>query len=290
MFLSPNALAKFARRPCRAASVLLCAAASLVVCGCQNGAFQPPPGAATSSLLAPQVPGQPQAQAAAVQDLNRRVAQLDLNNTDLHRQLAQKAQQEKALQDQVGLLQKQLGDVAQRFKDSQLAQQSAQDKVSALEASTRFRGGASITANSSVKQSLSAVSIPGLDIRQEGEVIRIEVPADKLFVPGSAQLQQNGQRIIDEIASAITRSYPRQRIVIEGHADDSSAASPTAAHQLTGQQAQAVFTQLVDRGRLPARQLSVLAMGENHPLASNATAAGKAKNRRVEIVVYPDSL
>jgi chemotaxis protein MotB len=59
---------------------------------------------------------------------------------------------------------------------------------------------------------------------------------------------------------------------------------------LSGQQAQAVFAQLVERGRLPARQLSVLAMGENHPLASNATPAGKAKNRRVEIVVYPDSL
>ena len=37
---------------------------------------------------------------------------------------------------------------------------------------------------------------------------------------------------------------------------------------------------LVQRGRLPARQLSVLAMGDNHPLASNATPAGKAKNRK----------
>jgi flagellar motor protein MotB len=34
----------------------------------------------------------------------------------------------------------------------------------------------------------------------------------------------------------------------------------------------------------------VLAMGDNHPLASNATPAGKAKNRRIEVVVYPDTL
>ena len=61
---------------------------------------------------------------------------------------------------------------------------------------------------------------------------------------------------------------------------------------LTSAQAQSVFQQLVRSvSRLPpARQLSVLAMGENHPLASNATPAGKAKNRRIEIVVYPDTI
>ena len=51
-----------------------------------------------------------------------------------------------------------------------------------------------------------------------------------------------------------------------------------------------MFAQLVDRGRLPPRQLSILAMGASYPLASNGTAAGQAKNRRVEIVVYPDTL
>ncbi|MCI0357365.1 MAG: OmpA family protein [Planctomycetaceae bacterium] len=273
----------------RAALAALAVCALLAAAGCRSGAFQPPPNATTSTGNAA-LPQQTQALATQVQDLNRRVAQLDLNNADLHRQLAQKAQQETAAQEQVALLQKELGSIAQRYKDSQLAQQQAQQKVTALEASTRFRGGASISANSSVKQSLAAVSIPGLDIRQDGELIRIEIPADKLFAASSPQIQSNGQRIMDEVAAAIARSYPRQRIVIEGHTDDSFAGNPAAAHALAGQQAQAVFSQLVERGRLPARQLSVLAMGDNHPLASNATPAGKAKNRRIEIVVYPDSL
>jgi chemotaxis protein MotB len=280
------------RRNARAAlavCALACGTLLLAAAGCKNGAFQPPPSATTATGNAA-IPQQAQALAAQVQDLNRRVTQLDLNNADLHRQLAQKAQQEAAAKEQVALLQKELGTIAQRYKDSQVAQQEAQQKVSALEASTRFRGGASISANSSVRQSLAAVSIPGLDIRQDGELIRIEIPADKLFVPGSPQVQATGQRILDEVAAAIARSYPRQRIVIEGHTDDSFAASPATGHALAGQQAQAVFAQLVERGRLPARQLSVLAMGDNHPLASNATPAGKAKNRRIEIVVYPDSL
>ena len=107
---------------------------------------------------------------------------------------------------------------------------------------------------------------------------------------GSAQMTAEASRIVDEVAAAIARSYSRQRIVIEGHSDNSAAASPGGAHALTSAQSQAVFQQFVQRNRLPARQLSILAMGENHPRASNATPAGQSKNRRIEIVVYPDSI
>jgi chemotaxis protein MotB len=259
--------------------------------GCKEGPFAPPAGQAKASAVFPQ-PQQPQspAIAAQVQDLNRRVSQLDLNNADLHRQLAQAEQARQTSQDQVTLLQKQLGEMTNRLKDTQVAKAEVERQVSTIQASTRARGGATITANNSIRQSLSMVSIPGLDIRQDGEVIRIEIPSDKLFTPGTGQLQADGTRILDEVAATVHRTYQRQRIVIESHTDDSLGGNQTGAHMLTSAQAQSVFQQLVQRGRLPARQLSVLAMGENHPLASNATPAGKAKNRRIEIVVYPDTI
>ncbi len=274
-------------------NTLLLITAALGAAGCKEGPFGQ--AGATKQANAANVFQQPaaggsQAIASQVQDLNRRVGQLDVNNADLHRQLAQSEQARQASQEQVGLLQKQLGEMATRLKDTQVARAEAEKQVNAIQASTRARGGATITANNSVRQSLAPISIPGLDIRQDGEVIRIEVPADKLFMPGTAQLQSDGYRILDEVAASVQRTYQRQRIVVEAHTDDAQAANPTAAHMLTTAQAQAVFQQLVQRGRLPARQLSVLAMGENHPLASNATPAGKAKNRRVEIVVYPDTI
>jgi flagellar motor protein MotB len=265
--------------------------ACLCAIGCQQGPFQPTAAQTGSSSVFQQ---QAQTLTSQVQDLNRRVSQLDLNNADLHRQLAQAQQQQQkerqSAQEQVALLQKQLGETAAKLKDTQVARQEADKQVSALQASTRLRGGAAITANNSVRQSLATVSIPGLDIRQDGEVIRIEIPGDKLFLPGTAQLQTDGYRILDEVAAAIQRSYARQRIVVEGHTDDSVSANPTAAHTLTNAQAQAVFQQLVQRGRLPPRQLSVLAMGDNHPLVSNGTPTGKSKNRRIELVVYPDTI
>jgi flagellar motor protein MotB len=274
----------------RLTNLMLLAAALAMVSGCKEGPFAQAGASRQSSPAAVFPQGQSQAIAAQVQDLNRRVSQLDTNNADLHRQLAQAEQARQASQEQVTLLQRQLGEMAGRLKDTQIARVEAEKQINAIQASTRARGGATITANSSIRQSLATIAIPGLDIRQDGEVIRIEVPADKLFMPATAQLLTDGYRLLDEVAAAIQRNYQRQRIVVEAHTDDSLSANPTAAHQLTTAQAQAVFQQLVQRGRLPTRQLSVLAMGENHPLASNATPAGKAKNRRIEIVVYPDTI
>lgn len=268
-------------------NTFLLATAAALCAGCQQGAFAPPNGQAGAANVFQQ---QSQALTSQIQDLNRRVSQLDLNNSDLHRQLAQSEQQRQKAQDQADLFHKQITAMAEQLKSTQLAKTEADKQVTALQASTKMRGGATITANSSIKQSLSAVAIPGLDIRQDGEVIRIELPADKLFATGGGQLQADGYRILDEVAAAIQRSYSRQRIVIEGHTDDSLAGNSTAAHAVSSSQAGAVFQQLVQRGRLPARQLSVLAMGDNHPLASNGTAAGKSKNRRVEIVIYPDTI
>ena len=271
----------------RTVNALLLAAAVSACAGCQQGAFGPPTGQTGASNVFQQ---QASTLTSQVQDLNRRVSQLDLNNTDLHRQLAQSEQVRQKYEDQVKLLQSQLGEVTKRLSETQVAKTEIDKQVTALQASTKLRGGATITANSSIKQSLSAIAIPGLEIRQDGEVIRIEIPADKLFAPGGGQLQADGYRILDEVAAAIQRSYSRQRIVIEGHTDDSLAGNSTASHALSSSQAGAVFQQLVQRGRLPARQLSVLALGDNHPLASNGTAAGKTKNRRVELVIYPDTI
>ncbi|ADB19149.1 OmpA/MotB domain protein [Pirellula staleyi DSM 6068] len=267
----------------------LLAAASLVcflACGCKQGAFQPPAGTAQSNVFQQQST----ALNSQVQDLTRRVGQLDLNNADLHRQLAQADQLKQQYADQVSLLQKQLGDMASRLKETQTAKAEIDKQVQTLQASTRFRGGASIQANSSATNSLSTVQIPGIDVRQDGSVIRIELPADKLFVTGSLQPTLEAQRIIDEVATAIIRSYPRQRIVIEGHTDNAQAGNPAGAHLLAYNQSQAVFQQLVQRNSIPVRQLAIAAMGENHPLASNGTEQGRAKNRRIEIVVYPDTI
>lgn len=287
-------------------TLLVCVAAVCAATGCKQGAFSAAPTspgaggiAATPNqqLLAQQQmeqmknvwADQQKSLTSTVQDLTKRTSQLDLTNSNLTRELAQSQQQQQQYREQIDLLQKQLGDTASRLKNEQVATQDAAKKLQALQASTTFRGGASISANSSVKQALQAISLPGLEVKQDGDVVRIEIPADKLFTPGSAQLTAESGRILDEVASAIARSYSRQRIIVEGHSDNSPGTAVNA-HLLTNAQAQLVFQHFVQKNNLPARQLSILAMGENHQLTSNATPEGKAKNRRIEIVVYPDTI
>lgn len=291
-------------------AALSCAVVVSALTGCKPGAFSAAPSGPGAQSVAStpnqqllasqqmqtqleQMKGawlaQQQSLTSQVQDLTRRTAQLDLNNTNLTRELAQAQQQAQQYQEQIALLQKQLGETANRLKSEQVASQEATKQLQALQASMTFRGGASISANNSMKQPLETISIPGLEVRQDGEVVRIEIPADKLFHPGTAQMTPEASRILDEVASAIARSYPRQRIIVEGHSDNTPG-TPVNAHLLTNAQAQLVFQHFVQKNNLPTRQLSILAMGENIPLASNATPAGQAKNRRIEIVVYPSTI
>jgi len=262
--------------------------------GCNNNPFAPA-GASTAW----QQPGQQQPYEAQLAELNRRASQLDANNRDLNAQLAQGAQQFQVAREQVALLQRQLQDSAAQLRESQTARRETERQLETLRASYERRGGAVLTANSSIRQTLAPVEIPGVNVRQDGEVIRVELASDQLFVGGGAQLQPTAYLTVDQVATAILRSYPRQRIGIEAHTDDSvggaaggqAGAGPvSAAHQLTAAQAAAVLDLLATRNRLPSRQLFAAAHGANHPRVANTTAEGRFRNRRIEIVIYPESI
>jgi flagellar motor protein MotB len=258
--------------------------------GCQNGPFASNPQG--FQWQAGQQPApQEQPYLAQLQELNRRVTQLDQNNRDLHMQLAQAQQGAQASGDQVKFLQKQLADTANQLRSAQLAKQDAEKRVDAIQASTRHRGGATISANNSIKSTLTPIDIPGLEVVQDVDVIRIVLPADQLFRQGSVQFQPGAAQTLDSVADAITRNYPRQMVGVEGHTDTPlSGAGPTAAHQLAAAQAYAVFEHLTNQNRMPAQQLTVMSQGANRPRYSNETAAGKAGNRRIELVIYPETI
>jgi len=149
-------------------------------------------------------------------------------------------------------------------------------------------GGATLRANNSLLQKLSAIQIPGGAARMDGDVIRIEFPSDRMFIPGTYQLQPSQMPVLQNIVTTVRESFSRQIIGVEAHWDGSTLDSNTTDHQLTATQSLAVFEQLTRLG-LPARQLFTMAMASNRPRHANQMSGGISPNRRIEMVIYPET-
>lgn len=265
----------------------LCVAAALLcLAGCnQNpymaGTYPPPVGGPVS--VNPNV--------SQMAELSRRVQLLDDNNRQLHTQLAQSEQQAQVYREELNLVRKQLSDTNQQLETANIAARSASSQVRGFQASTQLRGGATIQANTNLSQQASRLNLGGLPVRQDGGRIRISLPSDQLFAPGTAQLIPQSVQIIDPVAAQLRTLFPRQRIGIEGYTDNSQAmAGGTAAsHQLASAQASAVLEMLTRRAGMPLGQFFIVAQGANRPMQPNASALGRAANRRIELVVYPET-
>jgi type VI secretion system protein ImpK len=139
---------------------------------------------------------------------------------------------------------------------------------------------------SRLKQFLKPEIDQGLvTVVEDAQTVRVRTIVGKLFESGSDELLAERLSLFRRIAEAIEQE--RGSVTVEGHADsdppssriafpDNMALSEARAETV----ARLVRDALSDRGRVTARGL-----GETRPIESNATVAGKAANRRVEIIV-----
>jgi flagellar motor protein MotB len=224
------------------------------------------------------------------QEYQTRAASLDHDNQELESLLAQSRQQIQLLNNELTATRQQLKTTTDQFLALRTDNEQLRTKSSQLVASVQQRAGAEIRPNNSLLKSLSIQNMPGVEVRQDGDVIRVEAPADRIFTPGSAYLQAGADQYVISIVNDLRRNFPNQLIGVEGHTDSTPTHSqqhPTH-HHLSAAQSLAVYNVLVQQRVAPAHQLFVIGHGANHPIASNASADGQARNRRIEFVVYPE--
>lgn len=106
------------------------------------------------------------------------------------------------------------------------------------------------------------------------------------FAPGSAQLNRSAGPLLQKVGQAIAL-FPRAGIIVEGHTDSSGGAESN--QRLSEARAQAVQSRLMTELALPAGRLHALGYGEDRPVASNDTNAGRKQNRRIDIVIQTAS-
>jgi outer membrane protein OmpA-like peptidoglycan-associated protein len=113
------------------------------------------------------------------------------------------------------------------------------------------------------------------------------VPGDLLFDSAKADLQPRGYETIKNAVAALKQRYPNSVIIIAGNTDNQKLAKGAKFadnQQLSLARAQAVRDFLVREGMDPAK-LQVQGFGDTKPIADNATKEGRAKNRRVDLIV-----
>ncbi len=102
------------------------------------------------------------------------------------------------------------------------------------------------------------------------------------FNSGKATFKSEDVPVKIESISSLLKQYPNAKFSIEGHTD--SDGSDAFNQKLSQERADVVRNALIERG-IKAANLTAVGYGESKPIASNKTAAGKAKNRRTEVVL-----
>ena len=127
-------------------------------------------------------------------------------------------------------------------------------------------------------------SVTSVSRTEQGVVV--EIFADKAyFATDSATLQPTGDKVIDTIG-AVLSTVPNH-VEVQGYTDDVPiTGGPYVSNwELSGARAAAAVVRLETVDRITPNRLSAVGFGTTHPVASNTTVAGRARNRRIDVVV-----
>ncbi len=124
---------------------------------------------------------------------------------------------------------------------------------------------------------------PTVWVRREGALTGVRISADVCFDQTSDVLKPRCSSIIENIAALINR-YPKTSVRIEGHTDSLAA---SGNNMISSKKQALTIRNALIKNNVDNDRLEIYPFGDNQPVASNRTEQGRAKNRRIEILVEP---
>jgi chemotaxis protein MotB len=140
-----------------------------------------------------------------------------------------------------------------------------------------------------LSNALNSFEGKGLTVEQKNGKVYVSMENKLLFNSGSWAVGSEGKKAVVELGKVLGDN-PDISVLIEGHTDDDrfSASGPIADNwDLSTKRATAIVAILSENKNINKQSLTAAGRGEFSPLASNATVEGKAKNRRIEIILTP---
>lgn len=118
---------------------------------------------------------------------------------------------------------------------------------------------------------------------REGDNVTIRL-VGLSFASGAATIDPSYYTLLEKVESAID-VFPRSDLIIEGHTD--SYGSDATNQTLSQARADAVQQYMLNAMRIPSARLTATGYGETRPIANNETPQGRARNRRIDVVIRP---
>lgn len=236
-------------------------------------------------------------------DLNSAKADLAKQKADL----AAEQKKYKVLQDSYNALEKNSNDALEsnmaknrellaqlEAKSKKLAEEQARldktaSRLNELEAMIAAKEAAMKKLKETLSKALNGFEGKGLTVEQKNGKVYVSMENKLLFNSGSWAVGTEGKKAVEELGKVLGDN-PDLSVLIEGHTDDDPYAGSGAITNnwdLSTKRATAIVAILSENNKINKQKLTAAGRGEFSPLASNATPEGKAKNRRIEIILTP---
>ena len=174
---------------------------------------------------------------------------------------------------------------ALRLSEATKAADLARERAAALEAEISHASASQQRLENEMKEALASRDIAVSELQGRLTVTMLD---RVLFDSGEATLKPDGMRVLDELAKVLGR-YTNRQVQIFGHTDNIPIRIRFASNwELSAARALAAVRHLSEKAGVDPHRLSAVACGEHQPLADNSTPEGRARNRRIAVVVLPE--
>ena len=167
--------------------------------------------------------------------------------------------------------------------------ESRSQRVADLESIIASKEAEMTALKNAISSALTDFEGKGLTVEQRNGKVYVSMENKLLFQSGSWAVGTQGRKAVKQLG-AVLGDNPEISVLIEGHTDN--APYPAKGNisnnwDLSTKRATAIVSILQENGNIKADNLTAAGRGEFAPIAPNTTAEGKAKNRRIEVILTP---
>jgi len=182
-----------------------------------------------------------------------------------------------------------LADENARLEQLKKELDSRSQRVAELESVIAAKDQAMTALKDAVSRALTDFEGKGLTIEQRDGKVYVSMENKLLFESGSWAVGTEGRKAVKKLANVLGDN-PEIAVLIEGHTDNApySGNGPIKNNwDLSTKRATAIVSILQQNRRVKANNLTAAGRGEHSPIANNDSPEGKAKNRRIEVILTP---